>query len=121
MKKYTEAEKNSLYNTAKEELTNFSESIITNYTTFLKELKSNKLKNKNQSAFDELQKAENQISNFIFINFPKSDEIFINGLVYYTVETFIHVNLTVESFKTLKTLQEFFKNFLNSFDQKIHE
>lgn len=113
MKKYTEEEKNTLYITAKKELATFSETKLNDYVGFLESLESKPYnsESKTRLALDELQKLENEISNFIFINYPKIDEIFENGLVYYTVETYIHINLFIESYKTHKKLYSYYINF----------
>jgi hypothetical protein len=114
MKNYTQEEFNILNNNAKNTYKEESTRQLKLFLDFIKNIETESIEpsEKVNNAFLEKEKIEYDLKDFICINYPKTEEVFINGLVYYTVETVIFFNLMVDSFgETHKELERLYQDF----------
>jgi len=114
MKFYTQEEFNTIDNNAKNSFKAESNKQLKLFSDFIKNLETESIEplEKVNNAFLEKEKIEYDLKDFIYINYPKTEEVFINGFVYYTVETVIFFNLMVDSFgETRKELERLYQGF----------
>ena len=114
MKFYTQEEFNTINNKAKDSFKKESDKQLKLFSDFIKNLEAESIEplEKINNAFLEKEKIEYDLKDFIYINYPKTEEVFINGFVYYTVETVIFFNLMVDSFgETRKELERLYQDF----------
>jgi hypothetical protein len=119
METYTKEEANILLNQAVENFNIFTKDFETAYSNFLDELKNANYKpnSKISLAFDEKQKYRDKMQSFIQTFYDKSDNITINGLIYYTVETWVFINLSTTHLSQIdKKLDILYSKFLKGFD-----
>lgn len=90
MKHYTPEEYQTLLKDAQNKLKDFVDKTLLEFQTSLDNLPD---KYKKERTWNEYEKAKKLVKNFVYINYPKTDEIFINGRLQYTVETAIFANL----------------------------
>ncbi|WP_412560846.1 hypothetical protein [Winogradskyella sp. MIT101101] len=119
MKTYTKEQANSLLNEAIKNFNVFTKDFEFNYSNFLNGLNDENYKSslKISLAFEEKQKYRDKMQSFIQTFYDKSDEIIINGLTYYTVETWIFIELSTTHLSQIdKKLNILYSKFLKSFD-----
>ena len=113
MKKYTKSEVKSLKIDAENKFKKFSNDILNEFLQYLEE------GNSINDTFNKKEDLSYQLSNFIEINYPKTDEFFINEDMKYTVDTQIYVHLLINQFlpirkKLSKLYQEHLLNVRDS-------
>ncbi|MCZ8331229.1 MAG: hypothetical protein O9282_07955 [Flavobacterium sp.] len=114
MKIYTQEDFNTLNNNAKDSFKKESNKQIKLFSDFIKNLETESIEpsEKVNKAFLEKDKIEYNLKDFIYINYPKTEEVFINGFVRYTLETVIFFNLIVDSFgESRKELERLYQDF----------
>ena len=101
MKLYTKEEFDCLKNLAVIEFTAIKEKSLKEYSTFLDKLfiKDFEVIYKLNRALDEKEYIKQSLHTFIQNKYPKTDEIPINGLFVYTLETSIYFKLMVDEMK----------------------
>lgn len=114
MKFYTQEEFDTINNKAKDSFKKESDKQLKVFLDFIKNLETESIESseKINNAFLEKEKIEYDLKDFIYINYPKTDEVLINGLVQYTLETAIFFNLMVDSFgESCKELERLYQDF----------
>jgi hypothetical protein len=114
MKLYTQDEFITINNNAKDSFKKESDKQLKLFSEFIKNLETESIEpsEKVNKGFLEKNKIEYNLKDFIYINYPKTDEVFINGFVQYTLETAIFLNLIVDSFgETRKELERLYQDF----------
>lgn len=109
MKRYTQEEYQIMLKDAQNNLKDFTAKTILEFQTSLDNLTD---KYKKEHTWDEYEKAKKLVSDFIYTNYPKTEEILVNGSVFYTAETGIFFNLVCEIPSIDKQLEEIHKAFL---------
>lgn len=114
MQFYTQEEFQTINNNAKDSFKKESDKQLKLFSNFIKNLETESIEpsEKVNNAFLEKEKIEYYLKDFIYINYPKTEEVFINGFVYFTVETVIFFNLMVDSLgETRKELERLYQDF----------
>lgn len=113
MKVYTKAEYEILLNQSLKKLQDFSDNVEQKYTSFLKSLsdKDYDSLSKNRIAKDHCDSAVDEIYNFIDKTYPNGEEVFLNGLITYTIETGIRVKCLLKVPQTRKKFDNLFQQF----------
>lgn len=114
MQHYTQDEFNLINNSAISSFKEESNKMVKLFKEFLKNLVLSTIEpsKKVNNAFLEKEKIEQDLRDFIYVNYPKTEEVFVNGLFFYTVETKIFFNLIVDSFgETRKELEFLYQGF----------
>jgi hypothetical protein len=116
MRDYTQEEFNKLKKSAEDTFTIEGNKELKNFTQFLEKLDTDEIEpfKKINKAFLEKEKIKDVLEDYIFDNYPKTEEIFINGFPIYTLDTIIHINLMAVSFCE-------FHNELELLYQNFHE
>ena len=115
MQLYTQEEFNTINNKAKDSFKKESDKQLKLFSVFIKNLETESIEplEKVNNAFLEKVKIEYVLEDFIYTNYPKTEEVFINGIVQYTLETAIFFNLIVDSLgETRKELERLYQDFL---------
>jgi len=98
MKLYTKEEFEIFYKPCRDNFRNIVSDIVAKYTSYLNNLLNEDKDNgyKTREAFLRKQELYYSLSDFIQKTYPKTGEEFINGNVYYTVQTKAYFNLATE-------------------------
>ncbi len=93
----------------------FAETLLSEYTNYLQELNTKPFNcfSKSSIAFEQIEGFENRLLSYIQTKYPKTNEVFINGLVNYPLETIIYFDLTSQLAQTRKKFYTLYKEFLN--------
>ena len=114
MKSYTQEEFNTINNNAKDSFKKESYRQLKAFSDFIKNLEIEEITPSKKVSITSLEKEkiEYGLNDFICINYPIEEVIFINGNPIYPIETIIHFNLIVDSFgETRKELERLYQDF----------
>ena len=114
MKSYTQEEFNTINNNAKDCFKKESYRQLKAFSDFIKNLETEEITPSKKVSITSLEKEkiEYGLNDFICINYPIEEVIFINGNPIYPIETIIHFNLIVDSFgETRKELERLYQDF----------
>ncbi|WP_459926207.1 hypothetical protein [Flavobacterium covae] len=115
MKQYTKEEFDSIYNSAKIDFENLSKELLKRFTECLNTIQNESCEpvKKLQKAFYEKEASENELRTFIYTKYPKTDDLIVNSIVIYTIETAVFIYLLSDDFnKSRKEFETLYQDFV---------
>lgn len=117
MKSYSKLELDNLKEKASQKYNTFSKNTIDSYKKYLQQ---NKGQNRDiivLKAYEEKLYLSSKLKDFVYDNYPKTEEYLENGVVRYTVETHVFIHLMINNvFPSDKRLDTLYQEYLKSFD-----